>query len=102
MNSASNQVLATALAEADANVQAEVLNDFVAHLRVLCKAGNGNVGTQAYYIAQHLRSEAIEFCREMVGSYDYAREQVGQDLHEARQTLQNVRDEVDRVRKELS
>lgn len=92
MNAASNRIIGTALAEADENVQAEVLNDFVGHLRVACKVGHGSAGTQGHYIAQHLKRDTVEFLREMIGSYDYAQENVQQELVDARAQLDTVRE----------
>lgn len=98
MNTISNRIIGTALAEADEHVQAEVLNDFVAHLRVCCKVGHGSAGFQGHHIAQHLKAHTAEFFREMVGSYDFAREDVQRELQEARAELECVREQAKLLR----
>lgn len=98
-----NNVMAEALAGADEEVQAGVLNEFVSTLTVMCKhhPHSAGIGMQGHYIARNLRRETAEFFREMVASYDCLQDHTTKELDEARQELERVRNLVKLERERL-
>lgn len=61
-------IIANALANADAETQGQVLNDWCAVLKALCRP-NGGLGMQTCYIGKFLRAETAEFLGELQQAY---------------------------------
>jgi hypothetical protein len=68
-----SDVVSSALANADANVQADILNRFAAELTVICK---GRRGSQSYYIAKELQQETADFLKELVDAFNSIKSEV--------------------------
>jgi allophanate hydrolase subunit 1 len=68
-----NEIVSSALANADADVQADVLNKFAAELTVICK---GRRDSQLFYIAKELQQETVNCLMEIVAAFNSLKEDV--------------------------
>ena len=95
------ELIGTMLAHSDDTTQAEVLNEFVAVLTVICKPKEfSSVSMQAYYIAKRLRPATVDFLKDLLHDYEHLKQVLPAELTTAQEECDRLRAEIRTLQQE--
>lgn len=99
------ELIGTMLANSNDETQADVLNEFVSVLRVICKPKDfASLSMQTFWISRRLKPDTVEFLRELISDYEHQRHSLPADvqqLYEQKEQLRRDVIELERRKTEL-